>query len=583
VNRSALGGIPDWTVLAGFCLVFSLLALSSVAQKSATFDEPSNIGSGYLEMTEGNYWLKPETLPLVKVVAALPLLALPIRMPPLEWADRWRFYDRFLYASNGGDTLLMAARAAVLPLALLLGCLVFVWTKRLFGRGAALFALFLYGFEPNILAHSALVTTDLAVACFLFLTAYSLFRLTESASVPRLVATAFAFALAVTTKLSVAPLALSIVVLGLVVSAGSRTIPVRIGGLARPLAGRGEKLVGLGVVLLVTGLVTWGVIWATYRFSYSPAEAVGLHQPLDWTRIAPDGTLRSGVATFLRRAGALPEPYLYNLFFHLSIARSFPGFLAGEVRQGGWWYYFAVSLLVKTPIPLLILMALALAVRARGWPKTLVSDAFLVVPAVIYFVFLSASGFNMGHRHVLAVLPFFMVLAGALIPWAARQRAWAGTGVLALSIWYLTSSLSIFPHYLAYFNELVGGPDGGYKYLVDSNLDWGQDLKGLKRYMERHGIERVWLSYFGMANPGYYGIRHDLLPGSTNADPQPVRSDLLALPRLPRLSGTVAISATNLQELYLPFLGVRRGYFEAYRHLAPVAKIGYSIFVYRLE
>jgi hypothetical protein len=86
-----------------------------------------------------------------------------------------------------------------------------------------------------------------------------------------------------------------------------------------------------------------------------------------------------------------------------------------------------------------------------------------------------------------------------------------------------------------------------------------------------------------MANPEYYGIRHDLLPGSTNADPQPVRSDLLALPRLPRLSGTVAISATNLQELYLPFLGVRRGYFEAYRHLAPVAKIGYSIFVYRLE
>jgi hypothetical protein len=165
--RARLARIPDRVLLGGFCVLFAALTLSSVAQKSATFDEPSNVGSGYLELTEGAYWLKPETLPLVKIIAALPLLVLHVHTPTLDWGDRWRFYDRFLYAANGGDSLLILARAAVLPLSLLLGGVVFVWTRRLFGRGAAVFALFLYGFEPNIIAHSALVTTDVAVACFL--------------------------------------------------------------------------------------------------------------------------------------------------------------------------------------------------------------------------------------------------------------------------------------------------------------------------------------------------------------------------------------------------------------------------------
>jgi hypothetical protein len=583
--RARLVRVPDRVVLAGFCVVFSLLALSSVAQDSATFDEPSNLGSGYLELTRGNYWLKPETLPLIKMLAAAPLLVRPPRLPPIDWRDRWRFYDHFVYDGNGGDTLLMVARAAVLPLSLLLGGVVFVWTRRLFGRGAALFALFLYCFEPNLLAHAPLVATDLAVACFVFLALYGLFLLVERASVSRLLLMALAFALAVVTKLSTAPMILVVALLGCVVSLSKAVIPVRLAGrVVGTLANRRQKLLGLGAALLVTALVTWIVIWATYRFSYSAADSIGMPQPVEWAWMASEGTPVWRVLTWFREVKVLPEPYVYNFFFHLRIKSLIPGFLLGEVRQGGWWYYFVVTFLVKTPIPLLILAALALAVHARRWRTTALTSAFLAVPAAVYFVFISASGINMGHRHVLAVLPFLMVLTGTLVPWAAERRAWVRVGLVALSLWYVGSSCSVFPHYLAYFNEFAGGPSRGYRYLVDSNLDWGQDLKGLKRYMDRHGIERVWLSYFGMANPDYYGIRHELLPGSTIVDPKRQRPDLVALERLPRLPGVVAISATNLQGVYLPlFFGLNRGYFATYRDMTPIAQIGHSIFLYRVQ
>jgi len=133
-----------------------------------------------------------------------------------------------------------------------------------------------------------------------------------------------------------------------------------------------------------------------------------------------------------------------------------------------------------------------------------------------------------------------------------------------LSLWYIFSSVSIYPHYLAYFNEFVGGPDNGYKYLVDSNLDWGQDLKGLKKYMDEKGIRKIKLSYFGGAEPEYYGINY-----------QPVTTREMLKPT----PGIYAISATNLQAVFYP----NKNYFAWLRKLRPKAKIGYSIFIYEVR
>jgi len=172
-------------------------------------------------------------------------------------------------------------------------------------------------------------------------------------------------------------------------------------------------------------------------------------------------------------------------------------------------------------------------------------------------------------------------MVGSLVPWV-RQRSALSKGLMGvLAAWYIYSSTAIFPHYLAYFNELAGGPDNGYKYLVDSNLDWGQDLKGLKRYMEAHGIERVWLSYFGTARPEYYGITYDYLPSYVIWNPEHVWEEVFRFDTLPPLRGTVAISATNLQGVYFP--AGKTDYFAFYRRQTPIAKIGYSIFIYRVQ
>lgn len=206
----------------------------------------------------------------------------------------------------------------------------------------------------------------------------------------------------------------------------------------------------------------------------------------------------------------------------------------------------------------------------------------MLLPAVLYFGLALASRMNIGHRHLLPIYPCLFVLLGAVWVWAGRQRIFLKACFAALAVWYVASSVTIFPHYLAYFNELAGGPDNGHKYLVDSNLDWGQDLKGLKQYMEKNKIERVWLSYFGLASPDYYGIGYQYLPSLMMFQPRIGYPELLRARRLQPLKGIVAISATNLHGVYLPVLGLDRDYFEFYREQKPVAKIGYSIFIYRL-
>jgi hypothetical protein len=135
--------------------------------------------------------------------------------------------------------------------------------------------------------------------------------------------------------------------------------------------------------------------------------------------------------------------------------------------------------------------------------------------------------------------------------------------------------LRIAPHHLAYFNEFVGGPDQGYRYLSDSNLDWGQDLKGVKAYIDEKEIATIYLSYFGTASPSYYGIRYQYVPPGYNLEwPQP--SDKVPESELRKI---LAISVFNLQDVYHPDKPLFRWLWRR----EPVAKIGYSIFVYDLS
>jgi hypothetical protein len=227
----------------------------------------------------------------------------------------------------------------------------------------------------------------------------------------------------------------------------------------------------------------------------------------------------------------------------------------------GWWFYFPLAFAIKTPIPLLILLLVAVALSLKNRQDAR-AESFLLVPMVLFFVASMFSSIDIGYRNILPVLPFAFVYVSKV---AARAVSHVGRVVLiALCVWYVAGTVILSPHYLAYFNELVGGPANGYKYLVDSNLDWGQDLGNLKKYMDAHDIQEVYLSYFGTADPGYYGIRFHELPG---APPAPDAA-----------KAYYVISATNLQGVY--------GQASTARHwlaqYEPVGTVGYSIFVYHL-
>lgn len=224
---------------------------------------------------------------------------------------------------------------------------------------------------------------------------------------------------------------------------------------------------------------------------------------------------------------------------------------------------------MKTPVPVLVLLLAATLYYLRYRKEYWFDALFLFVPVIALFIIFMSSNFAIGVRYLLPVYPFIFVIIGGLLLYGGRVSYlfWP------MAVWYIGATLFTAPHYLAYFNELIGGPGNGYNYLVDSNLDWGQDLKGLKKYMDSKGIKRISLSYFGIDSPKRYGIEYDWLPSHYLYNPTPEKALEATRNRF------VAISVTNLQGVYLN----PKDMYAWLRKYEPVAKIGFSIFVYDLE
>ena len=212
---------------------------------------------------------------------------------------------------------------------------------------------------------------------------------------------------------------------------------------------------------------------------------------------------------------------------------------------------------------------------ARAQKGAWIDEAFLLIPATFVLGFFSMNHQSIGLRYVLPIYPFLFVIASEVARVAADRTSYTRLPAAVLVSWLVVASWSIHPHYLAYFNELIGGPSNGYKYLVDSNLDWGQDLKGLKRFMQANAIHEIALSYFGTDSPARYGIQYRRLPSMILTDPNAGRPS----PAPQAKSEWVAISATNLQGVYFE----DESLFEPFARRRPVATIGYSIFVYHLN
>jgi hypothetical protein len=568
-------------VTAGLA-VYGSLCLAAMRWSACTFDEPIHLPPGWVSWTLGDHRMNPDHPPLLRRVAALPLLLMDVRMDTDDHAWRvsrpWEFGKRFLFRWNDADRLLFWGRLSMIVwVGCALGLAVFGWTRRLWGLPAAAFALFFYVLDPDMLAHGPIVANDLGITLFLFLGVIAFERVAERVTPSRVALLGLALGGGLATKFSGVALLPIAGVLALLVAWRAEPLPVvlprRPERLVRTPAG---KLAVLAGCFVPAGLIAVVVVWAAYGFHSPLARDAAVNAAFDWSRIQPPNAIVRGLFALVRRLQVLPDAWTYGFLHFLDHATTRPAFLLGEYSETGWRRYFLVTFGLKTPVPLLLLTAAAafFAVRARGGRRSW----FVWVPFIVYFLMAVSRSINIGHRHLLPVYPFVFVAGGhaaaALWKAAGRWRVPARAAVVGLLGWYAAGTLRVHPHYLAYFNELGGGPARGYEHLVDSNLDWGQDLIGLRAYMERTGLPRLKLLYFGTADPGYYGIACDRLPGYQAPPPS-------TLVREVRPGDIVAVSATHLQGIYLE-PGVRV-LAEQLRRRRPIAVIGYTIFVYRAD
>ncbi|MGH7265934.1 MAG: hypothetical protein ACREMB_13970, partial [Candidatus Rokuibacteriota bacterium] len=249
-------------------------------------------------------------------------------------------------------------------------------------------------------------------------------------------------------------------------------------------------------------------------------------------------------------------------------------FFLGQYSYEGWWSYFPVAFLVKTPIGTLGLIAASLVLTRAGAPLRRREALVLFTPVAVVLAVAMHARTHIGLRHILAVYPFLFVLASRLVTVRLRP-AWLTAALVTLALaGTALSTLRVAPHQLAYFNELVGGPEAGHRYLSDSNLDWGQDLEAVKTFMDEAGLPIIYLSYFGTAPPAYYGIRYQYVPGSWPLE-WPLPPDLVPADLGRKI---LVISLFNLQEVQTH----QAQLFAWLRDRKPVARIGYSIRVYDL-
>ena len=555
---------PWSAVLVEFLVVMVLLTLHwsmgylSSRHMCNTVDEITHISNGYSYWLRNDYRLHAENGNFPQRWMTLPLLAKHYAFPGTEdgaWkkSDQHIIAHRFFYGmGNNADEMLARARGMIRLLAVLLGVVVYAWSRRFFGVRGGLISLFLFSFSPTMLAHGNLATTDLAAALFFTTSTWAWWALLQKISPVRLLACCLSVAglfLSKMTAVLFVPAAVILVVLRLrsrdplVVAFGSEW--------ERRFSSTKERLAVVAGIAVLHVVILVLAIYTSFGFRYEamgPSASLGDSFSVPWETLLgqePHGLAAAVNALRIRRW--LPEGYLYCMASVLQTTQTRSAFLNGYYSSHGWRYFFPYVFMVKTPLSLFALFALlALEWRRRkvSGKRVLLRTAPIWILLAVYWTFSIASRLNIGHRHLLPVYPLLFVLAGACGGcWEPARRLRMGLALILIA--FATESLAIQPHYLSFFNTLGGGPRRAYRHLVDSSLDWGQDLPSLKRWLQQMDFPAstpVYLSYFGTASPDYYGLNVRLLPGCPDIGRKP---DLRALE-----PGVYCVSATMLQQVY---------------------------------
>jgi len=473
-------------------LLFFVTAVMSISMKSRTTDEVVYAPAGYNYLKYNDFRMNPEHPPLSKEIMAIPLLFFDINDTTANenWneADQWGFGKLFFDTYNTNINVLFFARLSIIFISILLGIFVFKWAKELYGDKAGIFALFLYVFSPNILAHSRLATTDLCAACFIFIAVYYFWKFLNHQTKKNLLLSGITLGLALVAKYTAIILIFIYIIISLFwIIKKDVKAPIKILENIKIQNKDVKKTFLLIVTLATIFFVSLTIINSSYFFkgSLTPFNEFRFESPIFST------LLSNGLISWM------PSPVPYAYLDGLDIAkahteRGHSAFLMGEYSEDGWWYYFIVTFLIKTPIPMLLFILFSFCFLAIKFIKKqkidMINICFLLIP--IFFIFTAfgiLNNINIGLRYILPIYPFLFVFVSSLvnkINFKEKRKIIYSSIIILLSVWYIFSSVSIYPHYLEYFNEFTGGPKNGYLYLADSNLDWGeQDKKFVEEYI----------------------------------------------------------------------------------------------------
>lgn len=577
---------------SGWAVVFMLacyyaLAVSATAGKCNAFDEMAHLTGGYSYWRTNEYRLHLENGNLPQRIAGAALLGGDFVLPDpngVSWrsSDVWGYGQQLVYEVNGrrADEMWMRGRAAMGLVGVAVGLSVWALSRRLFGPVGAMISLVLFCFCPTMLAHGPLITSDMTATLFFTLSLVALWSVLHRVTPLMVLATGVVVAGLALSKASVLlllPMAVLLLALRFVSSE-----PLRLGWGWRATHEQCNRLVWFSVFAGVAAAVlsvTVFLIWLSFGFRYRamlPSSMGGDKFVRDWGWVMANADAPRSILYWLAQRHWLPEAYLYGTILTLRSTGERSAFLLGRYSETGWWWFFPYTFLVKTPLPLFCMLPLSLAAAWRRsllaaqttrW-RSVFSGLYLTTPLwvllLVYGTFAVTSHINIGHRHLIPIYPAIFVLAGAAGWWFQRSTQWARAAVLVLLCLFVVDSLATRPNYLAYFNQSIGSRDRAYRHLVDSNLDWGQELPALRRWLDAQGLNGassettspnsadgspgaipVYLSYFGTGSARYYGINATMLPSYL---PQPADP----LPSLPRLRGGVyCLSATMLQCVYL--------------------------------
>ncbi len=505
---------------------------------------------------------------MLKLLAAVPLLTLDLQTPPLCSVSRNDFLDArtFLY-SNDADSILFRTRLFASLFTLALAVLLFGAGLTIFGPEVAVLALAIFVFEPTILAHGFLVTTDMAVTCCLFASVVAFYFYLEKRSTRWLVATGIATGMTLAAKhsgLLVIPILTALAAVdvfsGRTEFAGDQNAPST------------KRFAWIARSSLAILLIAYVTLWCFYGFRFKSASPPA-NDFVAAGQLASDSSVdRNAHSRLLRtalRMHILPEPYLYGLRHVAAIARTGgPAFIFGKLYPSGRWYYFPAVLLVKWTVGFILLLAASSLGISGLKPQNRRALWFLALPPLIFLAACLPAKLNLGVRHILPVFPFVIVIAAAGAWELCRHRPAAKYVVAALVLAHAASSMASFPSYIPYSNELFGGTSHTYRVLGESNVDWGQSLKAIRDYVQENSVKDCWVAYITSAEPDYYHSGCKLLP---SVEGWISRDDMTG----PAVEGTAFVGTWELAapDDVNPY--------AQFKHAEPIANIAGSVLVFR--